>query len=481
MDADRAWAQTSPVRRRVLPFVLASALIGAGCGGGDVGASATETDGALDDVSVAAEASGDAGADDATSPDASVDAPTSDAVTEDAVAPVDSSTADAAPIDAAPPPSCPALAACPATPAVTEGAGPKPIERCAFALGDDGKGASYEAAIGGLAAALKKVALADVLADVNRTATSVGAATVGATGFQRGFAWDADDNGKEWWIPQGVSGSFDANATGLVAGKKVVAVTWYYDIAKHPGSTGEKGIRVSLADVTGTTVKYRHLLLVLPKVVGGRADFDPIDIHAGGVAWVGDKLWVVDTGSGLRMFDLSRIFQVATDKDTVGWDGAAYQGGLYKYVVPQAGFWVDKSKCNPAFSFVSLDRSTSSLLTGEYSATTITGRVLRWPVDLTTGALAATTWAEGAWVMGQRQVQGALTRGGAFYFSSSAPAGGGGVLYAAREAKKTISYGWVDAPEDLMFDPKLNQLWSLSEGLNARYVFAVDANAVKAP
>jgi hypothetical protein len=133
------------------------------------------------------------------------------------------------------------------------------------------------------------------------------------------------------------------------------------------------------------------------------------------------------------------------------------------------------------FSFVALDKATASLVTGEYLATGITGRVFQWPVDLSNGAMAPTTWAEGAWVMAQRQVQGAVTRGGGFYFSSSAPAGGGGVLYAAREGKKTLSYKWADAPEDLMFDTKANQLWGLSEGLNARYVFAVDATAVKLP
>lgn len=466
LDAPPVQAQTAAVRRVLLSWVLSAGLA---CGGGDLGS--TDVDAAVD------ASTGDGAREDAwIGPDAG-DAP--DGVVGDAPA-TDAPAIDAPAADA-PAPSCPALAACPATPAVTEGGGPKPIERCAFVLKDDGKGPAYEAAIAGLGAALKKVSLTDVLADLNRTATSVGSTTVGATGFSRGFAWDADDEGKAWWIPQGLSGSFDASAAGTVAGKKVVAVTWYYDAAAHPGSTGEKGIRLSLADVTGGTVRYRHLLLVLPKMAGGRADFDPIDIHAGGVAWVGDKLWVADTGNGLRMFDLSRIFQVATDADRVGWDGATYQGGLYKYVVPQAGAFVDGSKCNPVFSFVGVDRSTASLVTGEYSATTITGRLLRWPIDLATGALAPTTYADGAWVMGQRQVQGAVTRGGAFYLSSSAPAGGAGVLYATGVGKKTLSYPWVDAPEDLMFDGVGNQLWGASEGLNARYVFAVDAGAVKAP
>jgi len=467
MDAAVDLAHPWGVRRLLLCVLFGS---GIACGGGDSSTEdvpADSTDAARDSSAVPDTATTDVEIPvDGTVP--SVDSAADVATTE--VGKTDSAV-----------PSCAAAAPCPATPAgLTEGGGPRAIERCAFSLKDDGK--PYEAAIAGLAAVLKKVSVADVLGDLNRTAPAITAAKLpGVPGFQRGFAWDADDEGKEWWIPQGLTGSFDANATGTVGGKKVVAVTWYYDIAKHPGSTGEKGIRLSFADVSGTTVQYRHLLLVLPKIAAGRADFDPIDIHAGGVAWVGDKLWVVDTGSGIRVFDLSRIFQVATDKDSIGWDGAAYQGGLYKYVVPQVGFWVDGSKCNPVFSFVALDKTTSSLVTGEYSATAITGRVLSWPVDLATGVMGPTTWAEGAWVMGQRQVQGAVTHSGTFYFSSSAPAAGKGVLYVTRVGKKTLSYPWADAPEDLMFDTKANQLWGASEGLNARWVFAVDAGAVKAP
>ncbi len=460
------------MRRILLAGFVGSSIA---CSGGS-DAERSATDAASGDVRMEADGEADA----SLAPDASAEAASGDGSPADgALADVAANTDGAT--DAAPGPSCAALAACPATPSVTEGAGPRSIDRCAFVLRDDGKAATYEAALAGLSAVLKKVSVADVLGELNRTATGVAVSTVGAAGFQRGFAWDSDDQGKAWWIPQGISGSFDANATGTIAGRKVVAVTWYYDLAKHPGSAGEKGIRLSLADVTGPTVTYRHLLLVSPKMAAGRADFDPIDIHAGGVAWIGDRLWVADTGRGLRMFDLSRIFEVATTKDTIGWDGSAYQGGLYRYVVPQAALWVDGSKCNPVFSFVGFDRTSSSLVTGEYSATAITGRAFQWPVDPVTGALAATAYASGAWVMAQRQVQGALTRDGAFYLSSSAPPAGGGVLYAAREAKKTLSYEWVDAPEDLMFDGKANQLWSLSEGIGARYVFAVDASAVKAP
>ena len=405
--------------------------------------------------------------------------------------PTDTAIADAAPddsgsdakADADPAPSCPAAAPCPGIPTgLGEGNGPMAIDQCAFSLQPDAK--SYEAPITALGSSLMKVSIAGVLNDLNRTAPAITAAQLpGVPGFQRGFVWDDDDNGKVWWIPQGITGTPDAYATGTIGGKKAIVVTWYYELAKHPGSTGEKGTRISIADVSTAAVKYRHLLLVEPTMNGTRADFAPINIHAGGVVWIGDRLFVADTGSGIRVFDLSRIFEVSAATDSVGWDGAAYQGGLYKYVVPQVGFYRDTSQCNPVFSFVALDRSTTppALLTGEYVADGIQGRLFRWPVDATTGAIEPKTWADGAWAMAQRQVQGALTHNGVFYMSSSQPAAGKGVLYVTRPGKKSLSYAWVDAPEDLMFDEQANALWSAGEAVNKRYVFAASATALKAP
>ncbi|MGZ3423344.1 MAG: hypothetical protein ACXWUG_05230 [Polyangiales bacterium] len=379
-------------------------------------------------------------------------------------------------------PSCAATSKCPATPAVTEGGGPKAIDRCAFVLKDGAKG--YAPIIAELQKTLKTVPIATVLGDLNRTTTVIGSTKLpGVPGFLRGFAWDTDDEGKAWWIPQGLTGSPDANDAGMVAGKKVVIATWYYDLAKQPGATSEKGIRISIVDVTSGTPKYRHVLLVEPVMKSGRADFAPIVIHAGGAAWVGDRLWVADTGRGLRGFDLSQMLEVASDKEVVGWDAASskYEGGLYSYVLPQTEAWNDGSPCNPVFSFVALDRTSTppALVTGEYSATAITGKLLRFPVDPKTGALDPIAYAASAYVMGQRQVQGGVTHAGVFYLSSSAPAAGGGVLYTARVGKTTVSNTWVDAPEDLMFDTVANQLWGLSEAEGARYVFAVDATKIK--
>ncbi len=427
--------------------------------------------------------------------DASLDAHEEDTATDDAgsdaadapTSPDADAVADA--VADAPEPACPVVTACPKTPSgLVEGSGLRAIDECAFPLADTGETPSRLATIAELEKALPKATLADVLGDLNRDATPITKASLpGVPGFQAGFAWNAGDQGVAYWIPQGLTGSADAHASGLVSGRSVVLVTWYHDPAKESSTAAENGVRISIADVTNPAkVSYRHLLLVEPKTIGGRPSFAPVNIHAGGAAWIGDRLYVADTSRGFRVFDLSRILRVATTKDVVGWDAAtsSYQGAGYKYVVPQVALFRHQaaSACAPVFSWVALDRSTSppSLVSGEYSADSIAGRVFRWPLDAS-GALAAKTFPSGAWVMGHSHVQGGVSRAGRFYLASSKPAAGKGELYVTRPSAKTVTRPWGDAPEDLMVEPKTGRLWGATEAEGKRWVFAVDAAALGGP
>ena len=82
--------------------------------------------------------------------------------------------------------------------------------------------------------------------------------------------------------------------------------------------------------------------------------------------------------------------------------------------------------------------------------------------------------------MGHKQVQGAASRDGLYFFSSSAPAAAGGALYRVK-GKKSATSGWIDTPEDLMVDEKNALLWSLSEGANARAVIGAKLASYPAP
>ena len=393
---------------------------------------------------------------------------------------------------AAPPDPCQGMtAACPAAPAgFNRGDGLRAIDHCAFPMQDRATWTDRSALIDALPASLSRVSLADVITDLNRTGVVQTAAQVPGNppGVTRAFAWESGDESVAYWIPQGIAGSFESNDSGLVAGKKLVLVSWYYDLASDPGSMAEKGVRIAIADVTdANAVTYRFALLVEPIANGGRTDFAPVNVHAGGIAWFGDLLYVPVTGSGFRVFDLSRILRVDGTDDLLGYNTttAKYDAHGYRYVIPQIGEYTDAGTCNMVFSYVALDRTSSppSLISGEYDSTSVTGRIFRWPLDPNTSRLQLTdaqrVIPDGAWFTGESHVQGGVAHDDTFWLSSSQPAGSAGALYRVRVATPSTTLGWIDSPEDLAFDPQLDAVWSLSEATNARSVIAVQRGAIE--
>jgi hypothetical protein len=370
-----------------------------------------------------------------------------------------------------------------------EGGGLVAIERCAFPLDEGPEHKTLVPLADALGKALPNRSLSDVLGDLNRTTVTVSTVPGSPPGVTRAFRWDSAENDKPYWIPQGITGSADASSNGVVAGRHLIVVSFYYDKAKHPGSNGEKGVRLAFVDVTPTGApKYRFVLLVEPSGTVAAPSFEPVSIHAGGVAWYENLLYVADTFTGFRVFDLTRLLQVATDQDVIGCAGGTCRAGLYKYVLPQIGTYRHASKCGPRFSFVSLDRSTSppTLVSGEYCSGAacsgpLAGRLFTWPLNAQTGAIGpGRHWPVEAHLAAQRQMQGAGARNGTFYLSSSAPASGGGALYRARAGKSATS-SWVDMPEDVVIDGPRNLIWSLSEELSSRVVFSASLGAYPAP
>lgn len=319
-----------------------------------------------------------------------------------------------------------------------EGGGLVAIDRCAFALD--------ERAVDAKATPGTPVTLTDVLADANRTATVV-TSVPGLANPAYAFRWQDDDVNSEAWIPQGITGSPDAKGSGTT-----IVVSFYDD-------KEGRGVRLAFVNATGAPT-YRFVLLAAADGVS------PVKIHAGGLAWYGDQLYVADTSRGFRVFDVRRIVRVATDD-------ARFAG--YKYVLPQSGSYEVASACKPLFSWVSLDRDGTSLVSGEYCSTTacagpLAGRVYRWPLDPATGLLRSTrTFPTEAFLTGTKQVQGGAMHDGTYYFSSSAPAGGGGELVRVTSTSSK-KLAWSDTPEDLMVDG--DRLWGLSEGAGDRFVYA---------
>ena len=167
-------------------------------------------------------------------------------------------------------------------------------------------------------------------------------------------------------------------------------------------------------------------------------------LHAGGIAWVGELLYVADTTQGFRVFDMSRIIEVThtDDNDRVGVSAGRVDAFGYRYVVPQiARYRLASGSCPVRFSFVGLDRSSAAptMLSGEYRADDAGGRLVQWPVDAQTGWLAAepggVVRATRAFVGAQTRMQGALSWQGGLYMSSSSQYMRFGRLYRTRPGR----------------------------------------------
>ena len=91
-------------------------------------------------------------------------------------------------------------------------------------------------------------------------------------------------------------------------------------------------MRVSFVNQGDNT--YRHALLVYSFAA---EDFREVPVHAGGVMWYGDTLWVVDTNNGIRVFDLGNVWEVDIGEEIGKVEGkkGRYEAREYRYVIPQ--------------------------------------------------------------------------------------------------------------------------------------------------
>ncbi|MFC4533362.1 hypothetical protein [Sphaerisporangium dianthi] len=322
-----------------------------------------------------------------------------------------------------------------------------------------------------LAGALPARKLATVLADANRTAVRKGATTAFGSMSPKPADWycfDSGDDDTPDWYPQGIAGSSEAGR----GDPQVFAVTWYW---KPDGTTTERGVRVSF--LSTATRKYRHVLLVEP--VKG-ADYKVINIHAGGIAWYGDLLYVVDTNRGIRVFDTRHIYEVRGDDDKVGLRGGGYHAFGYRYVMPQVDAWSGSGSAR--FSFAAVDRTLNPhmLVSGEYvdpaDEPGKAGRVARWHLDAGGGLAAGADGlapAAHAFTLPAAKIQGALSRKGRWYLSQAASSVKNGSLLVVADGQPPQVRRFPIGPEDLTCWNEKNQLWSLTEFRGRRVLFAV--------
>ncbi|MFF9848226.1 RICIN domain-containing protein [Streptomyces litmocidini] len=358
-----------------------------------------------------------------------------------------------------------------------------------------------------------------------------------------GFCWDKGDDESGYtdpgggWMPQGFSGSHDATADGLYAGRHLYAASWYF--GDYYGKTNQYS-RISIVESTGDRVSYGHVALVEP--VNGNFKELTYKSHADGVAWYGNRLFVAN-GAELQVYDLTHLWKMSDTGSSAGetglrgsgstmqtsaryhrWalplvaryttlGGVALDANTRPFPIPKdangncVGDAQDCTKgspraCGPKYqspndvdvlclSSLSIDRSTSppSLISVENYAKD-GGRIVRWPLSQL-GASQPTqvsSYTTG-YTTPVYNVQGTATDGVNFYMSGDCPGSwpaGYSCIHVASPGGSTrvLSQApWLT--QGLSWDRNVGRLWGLNEALEdpdvgaRRVVFSIDPGAGK--
>lgn len=310
----------------------------------------------------------------------------------------------------------------------------------------------------------------------NRTATAMRAQELVDAGVPsplRGFRWNAEDGATSRWVPQGI--------TGLRrAGRRCVVVSWYGE-----GDSKAAGVRLSFVDVTDMSkIRYRSVLAVQPASgMNGSAVFAPVKIHAGGLATRGTRIYMADSGRGMRIFDANRIFRVSSDATQArcGIAGGKAHAFDFRYVIPQEHL-VEMDQDGTRFSFCTMDWSGSEprLLTGNYHVEGHS-KYHNPPAMLAWWKLNGTkiVGCDATLVWNVQRAQGAQAVDGTLLVSRGGKPATLRVGPPASFPKGAHVHDWPQGCEDLHHSKYARTLWCLTEHVRSpgRFVFAVKASS----
>jgi hypothetical protein len=274
------------------------------------------------------------------------------------------------------------------------------------------------------------------------------------------YGWRFADQWSGIWWPQGI-------AVGDDNGVPLVLVSAY---AKQDRRGERQGARISVVNLSDPVhPTYGHVLLVSPRRSDHGVELDPVHAHAGGIAWIGDRLLVAATFEGIREFRLSDILRAPNGSGMFGYDFVLPE--FIAHRPPDAGR-SDRLR----YSFITAetgpgirsDAPVTRLVAGEYAR----DDSHRLALVSQTGAdtVVARTFTPGIVHM-----QGAAVHDGVWYVSSSHGENHGGDLWsgpadALRRHDRVLPPG----PEALAVWPERNQLWSVSEIPGRRWIYAID-------
>ncbi len=325
-----------------------------------------------------------------------------------------------------------------------------------------------------------------------------------------GFCWNRDDDTTGEWVPQGITGSHDAQPGGTWLNKYVYIASWH---SRNTGS--DEFARISVVDNDGgDSTIYNHIMLVDPywetdttanfRAVGKAGT--PLAGHADGISWYGNKLFVA-SGHQIQVYDLRHLWRMSGNgQESVGISGGKSSARWHNYALPMIGLYANGAKgdpctdLNPCMNSLSLDRTgTDALITTEFRRSTGGAPVVRWPLNSTDALLDTdgTTNYRGSVhaTAGYRTpvwaVQGTATDGTYFYFSGTCPeyadrdpddSATADLPYCIHWAKPgtsphVLTYG-PPLIQNLSWAPSSGRLWGINERIAAapgvRSVFSLD-------
>ncbi|KAL5340950.1 hypothetical protein BJX70DRAFT_396330 [Aspergillus crustosus] len=321
-------------------------------------------------------------------------------------------------------------------------------------------------------AAGKNVSISDVLDSGNRAMTSK-KPSIGNGNPIVSLSFNAGDVATTKWLPQGITSSADADPSGKWEDRESWIVSWHQD--------DDSNARVTFID--RATNKYRHVYLVRPD----GDSFGSVNVHAGGIVWVGQWLYVVDTSVGVRVFDLSNIWEVDVADGLGKQADGSYSAENYLYVLPQIHYYRFSSTDGSKFrhSWISLDRTDNppTLLVGEYQTedTTSDIRFVKYPLNTTTGRLATNSagvvTATEAYCADFLRAQGGFSRNGKIVVSRSNGGSKGGDRFTWTPGSAAVSKaGWFPpGNEDLSYNEVRKEWYTVTEHAGTRFLVGYDS------
>ena len=284
-----------------------------------------------------------------------------------------------------------------------------------------------------------------------------------------GFRWPLIEQWSRRWWPQGVDTRPD--------GGDILAVSWFAQ--RRRGRS--RGSRVSFVDLRDPRrPRFHHVLLVEPvRGHDGRVRMDPVHVHAGGLAWVGGRLYAAATFDGLVSFELDDILDTNRRRP-----GRAGPFGA-RYVLPLSARYRAAARDGARslrYSFVSVERggttgAPSHLVVGEFGAESTGRRLARIgvPGRPTTGDEPSAADVVEVTEPGIARMQGSCVIGDRWFVSASNGLEPGDLWVGAPGGWTRHADVLPAGPEDLAASVDGSTIWSLSEWPGRRWVFRMDA------